>query len=367
MGRLMRAKVQYLYRDKDRHGNVRFYVCVPGRNKVRIREEYETPAFWAAYTAAIGGAAPRKQVEDTRTLAWLVKQYYQSAAFRQLGERTRYVRRRLLERICERDGDKPYKRLEAKHVEKRRDEMSERPEAANGYIKALRQLYRWASSRNVALVDHNPAAEVSYFRGSRQGFHTWSRGEVAQFVERHPLGTKAHLALCILLYSGVRRSDAVKLGRQMIWDGWIHFTETKGADRYMKERALPVLPELQSAIDAAPSGHLTLLVTAFGKPFTSNGFGNWFRKRCNEAGLPQCSAHGLRKAGATIAAENGATEHELMAIYGWESPKQAEVYTRTANRRILAGKAMHRVNLGTGDEQKVSHFPIGGRKEPKAQ
>ncbi|MCE3248703.1 MAG: integrase family protein, partial [Geminicoccaceae bacterium] len=54
-----------------------------------------------------------------------------------------------------------------------------------------------------------------------------------------------------------------------------------------------------------------------------------------------CSAHGLRKAGATIAAENGATEHQLMAIFGWDSPKQAALYTRAANRRKLAGGAMH--------------------------
>jgi hypothetical protein len=53
------------------------------------------------------------------------------------------------------------------------------------------------------------------------------------------------------------------------------------------------------------TGDLTFLVTKHGKPFTANGFGNWFRDRCDEARLPQCSAHGLRKAGATIAAENG--------------------------------------------------------------
>ena len=82
-------------------------------------------------------------------------------------------------------------------------------------------------------------------------------------------------------------------------------------------------------------------MTAFGKPFTANGFGNWFRRRCDEAGLPHCSAHGLRKAGATIAAENGATEHQLMAMYGWESPKQAALYTRNADRKRLIGGAMH--------------------------
>ena len=84
---------------------------------------------------------------------------------------------------------------------------------------------------------------------------------------------------------------------------------------------------------------MTFLVTEFGKPFTSAGFGNWFRDRCNEAGLPQCSAHGVRKAAAVRAAENGATTHELMAMFGWMTLKEAERYTKAAERKRLAGRA----------------------------
>jgi hypothetical protein len=51
----------------------------------------------------------------------------------------------------------------------------------------------------------------------------------------------------------------------------------------------------------------------------------------------------LRKAGATIAANNGASAHQLMAIFGWDSLKQAEVYTRTADQIRLAEKAMHMI------------------------
>jgi len=69
---------------------------------------------------------------------------------------------------------------------------------------------------------------------------------------------------------------------------------------------------------------LTFLVTEQGKPFTEAGFTNWFRDRCAEAALPDRSAHGLRKASATRAAENGATTHQLMAIFGWLTIKQAE-------------------------------------------
>lgn len=76
-------------------------------------------------------------------------------------------------------------------------------------------------------------------------------------------------------------------------------------------------------LDATLTGELAFLVTAFGKPYTSNGFGHWFRKQCDEAGLKHCSAHGLRKTGAALAAENGATERQLMAIFGWTAMKEA--------------------------------------------
>lgn len=222
-----------------------------------------------------------------------------------------------------------------------RDARAEAPEAANSIVKALRHVFAWAVDDTVRMAETNPAREVPYLKGNPEGFHTWTQGEVEQFEAAHPIGTKARMAMALLLFTGVRRSDVVNLGPQMVRSGHIHWTEMKGRKRMTKIRQLPILPELRAILDATPSGHLAYLVTEFGKPFTANGFGNWFRKRCNEAGLSHCSAHGLRKAGATIAAENGATEHQLMAIYGWESPKQAALYTRKANRKHLADSAMH--------------------------
>lgn len=134
------------------------------------------------------------------------------------------------------------------------------------------------------------------------------------------------------------------------WNATANFTSPKrrartsrkrGRAKVPNHRTLPVLPELRAVLDASPTGSTIFLIPEFNKPLTANGFGNRFRKWCDEAGLPRCLAHGLRKAGATIAAENGATEHQLMAIYGWESPKQAALYTRKVNRHRLAAQAMH--------------------------
>jgi len=350
----MKLRLKYIVEDVDRHGNVRVYVRRNGQ-KTRLRAEIGSPEFVVEYRAALAELEGKREGERERVMAvasqgslrWLVEKYYGCAEFKQLEERTRRVRRGILDRLCEAaskpggtpHGQKPFARMESRHVRAMRDDRVETPEAANNLVKALRQVFGWAVA--VGLARGNPTLGVPRLQSGSEGFHTWSVKEVEQFRAHHPIGSKARLALELLLFTGVRRSDAVGLGPQMERDGRIVWTEVKGRKRVVKERELPVLPELRVVLDASQSGHLAYLVTEFGKPFTANGFGNWFRKRCNEADLPHCSAHGLRKAGATIAAENGATEHQLMAIYGWESPKQAALYTKKANRKRMAASAMH--------------------------
>ena len=112
-----------------------------------------------------------------------------------------------------------------------------------------------------------------------------------------------------------------------------------------KQLVLPILPALQQVIDASLCGELAFLVNDLGRPFTDAGFGNKFREWCNQAGLRHCTAHGLRKAGATIAANNGATAHQLMAIFGWDTLKMAEAYTRAADQERLAETAMHMLEV----------------------
>lgn len=111
---------------------------------------------------------------------------------------------------------------------------------------------------------------------------------------------------------------------------------------------IPILPILEKEIRAAPTGNLTFLVTAFNRPFTIKG-GNKMRDWCEEAGLPYCSAHGLRKAGAARAAENGATAHQLQSIFGWRTLAEAERYTKAAEQKRMAGVAMGLLARTEGD------------------
>ena len=132
------------------------------------------------------------------------------------------------------------------------------------------------------------------------------------------------------------------LGRQHISNGTINVR----AGKNRAEIIIPLLPPLAASIEAAKGkcGDLVFLVNARHEPWKNIAFGYWFAARCDEAGLPQeCRAHGLRKAGATIAANNGATPYELTAMYGWASTKMAEIYTKMADRVRLAERAANKL------------------------
>ncbi|WIV50287.1 tyrosine-type recombinase/integrase [Marivivens sp. LCG002] len=347
----MVKRLKYIAIDRDRHGNERIYFRRHGI-KTRLRGPFGSPEFLADYQKAfaLDGRKPAKlkvvSGPEPTSIRWLCIQYFKSSPFTSLDPRTQKVRRSILEKFCRNgdDGAKPYAMLLPRHIRIRRDEMSEYPQAANGMVKALRQLYRYAI--NYDFHDTNPAEKVEYLKGNPEGFHTWTLAEVAQFEATHPVGSMARLALGLALYTGQRRSDLVNFGPSSIQDGWLVFRQHKGRNSKPVYLEIPIIPELASLIEATPSKSGTFLATSFDKPFTSNGFGNRFRKWCNEAGLSHCSVHGLRKAAASRLAELGCTEQEIMAITGHRTSKEVARYTRAASQKLRAESALKRISNG---------------------
>lgn len=371
----LKLRYRYVHEDVDRHGNVRLYFRRrKGEPKIRILERPGTEEFSRRYhellEAAEAGQLRSSKTDKAETIThgsfrWLCTEYFRSMeASGELDKRTLHVRRLVLEKVWDEPlkpgskdlvGDCPAHLVSAKLVAVVRDRRKDAPETANARVKAIRRVYAWAMEPKNEIpglnIRMNPARDVPFLRPKNQGgFHTWTEAEVEQFRERHPLGTKARLALDLLLYTGVRRSDVVRLGRQHLRNGWWKFTTYKGRNRRQTLVEIPCLPVLQETINATPcTGDLTFIVNAYGRPFTAEGFGNWFRDRCNEAGLKHCSAHGLRKAGATLAAENGATTNQLMSIFGWLTAKEAERYTKAAERKRLAANATTLLMRSGGD------------------
>ncbi|MBL4766407.1 MAG: tyrosine-type recombinase/integrase [Rhodobacteraceae bacterium] len=343
-----KIRVKHVVEDVDRHGNVRLYLRRRGLAKVRLEGPLGSPVFWKSYHAGLLKKRPKTTRapggDKTGTFRWLCEQYFVSAPFKRLGPRTRYVRRGLLDRICMEKGSHPFTMMEPRHVRAMRDEIADRPEAANAFVKSLRQVFNFAVEYDLA--ERNPARDVPYIRSGSQGIHSWTPDEVLKFEKRHPVGTKARLAFGLLLYTGQRRSDVIRLGRQHLSDRWLQFTQHKNRDHKPVTLQIPVIDDLQRILDASETGDLTFLVSEFGRPFSDGGFGNRFRKWCDDAGLKNCSAHGLRKATAATLAELGCSEHEIMAITGHQTSKEVTRYTKAARQKLMAKSAMEKLSKG---------------------
>src|SRR5262249_18552939 len=179
-----------------------------------------------------------------------------------------------------------------------------------------------------------------------KGHHTWTDEEVEQFRARHPIGTKARLALELMPQPGAGRGDGISLGRQHVKDGWVIYTQEKNRGRKPVLVETPLPEPVVAAIKACPSPPeaLTFLTNEWGRPFSKKAFGTWFRECCDKAGLlERCVPHGLRKAGCRIMGDSSCTPHEIMAVSGHRTLKEVMHYTEDYDRKLAAIRAQRKV------------------------
>jgi integrase len=289
------------------------------------------------------------------TLAWLIERYRETPAWLDLSLSTRQQREAIIGHVLETAGREPFAKITRATIVAGRDRRHATPAQARHFLEMMRGLFRWAT--DVQLIKTNPTGGVADpARPKNAGIPVWTEEQVEAYERRWPIGTRQRVWLDVLLYTGLRRGDAVKLGRQQVRNG-VATIKTEKTDT---EVTLPILPVLAETLRASPCGDLTFIVGANGHPLDKRSFGNQFREACRAAGVNR-SAHGLRKIAATRAANAGATVPELEAIFGWTGGRMASLYTRAADRRSLAHRAMHKLG---NDERTSIPSPLGKTPSP---
>jgi integrase len=335
----MRRPPQYCNGFIDRHGKARWYFRRAGFKKVPLPGLPWSPEFMAAYERALAGQPAPIGAERSipGTLRALAVSYFASPEFRTTKPSTQYTYRNVIDRLCAEHGDKRVALLQREHVIKLLAARAHTPGTANALRRSLRALMRHAVE--IGMRGDDPTRDVRKIPSAKgDGYHSWTEAEIARFEGHHPVASRARLAFALLLYTGQRRSDVVRMGRQHINDGAICVRQQKTG----REVWVPV-HEALAPIIAEASTNLTFLLTHQGKPYTAAGFGNWFRDQCRAAGLHGCSAHGLRKAAARRLAEAGCSTHEISAITGHASLREVARYTEAVDRRRLAASAMVKI------------------------
>lgn len=343
----------------DRYGYPRHYFRRPSFRRPLPGTPFSTQ-FMDAHAAALaewqaGQPASVTTIGAERakpgTFSALIASYYRSSEFLTLRPITQGTYRNRLEKIRLEHGDKSVAGLKREHVKALMAKKADKPDQANRLLKTFRLLMRHALDTNMRHDD--PCQGLKKFKTGSTGFRTWTEEEIDQFYAKHPEGSRARLALDLLLYTGQRRQDIVRMGRQHIRGDFLVIKQSKTGTIV----SIPIRGRFKSLLEEIPRDRLSFIVGERGLPLTPESFTNGFREWVKEAGLPLgLSPHGLRKAVCRRLAEAGCSANQIMAISGHRNLKEVATYTQAADSMGLAQSAMAAVSSftpRTKDEQKL--------------
>jgi len=312
----------------------------------------------AAYERAAVGETPYRGPKlrgAPGTFDRLTQDYLASPEFLSLADSTKRTYRSVIERLIrdENIGHRLVREMTREHVRRIIAKRSDTPGAANSVLQKLKVLIHFAIDNGWRRDD--PTLRIKKF--AKGEFHTWTEEELAQYERKWPLGTTERLAYALLLYTGQRRSDVVVMSWDDVRDGTICVVPLKTKRSTRKKLWIPIHPALAKVLEACNREGDTILQTAFAKPFTGNGFGNFMADKIARAGLPdRCVTHGLRKAAARRLAEAGCTANEIAAITGHATLQEVSRYTKAAEQRKLAVAAMRRLSIHNPNTDSQTDF-----------
>ncbi|WP_417587411.1 tyrosine-type recombinase/integrase [Pararhodobacter oceanensis] len=351
------------------------YTDARGKRRWRYRKNgksfelgtnYGSAEFVQRYEAAVQGAKIKGMIGADRitpgTINDLVARYYVVAfAGDRLSPSTKASYRGIIEKFREAHGHRPVATLKPHIIETLIAQKADTPNAANNFRKRLAQLLDHAVKLEWLTV--NPARQTKPLEIAGGGHHTWTEAEISRFYATHKPGTLPHKVMTLMLWTGAARVDVVKLG-------WFSIKDTENGPRLQYRRqktrrdkepvliSLPIAPELDELLKTCPKNEGTFLQTKFGKKRSAKSVTGDMRKWCDEAGLPHCTAHGLRKAIARRLAEAGASAPQIGAITGHKTLSEVQRYIAAANREGMASDGMALLMARPNGEQTVVNLPL---------
>lgn len=329
----MKLDLKYINAYPDRHGKTRYYFR---RKNVRISlpGSPDTAEFMAAYNAALESTkrAPASETMTEGTFKHLCHEYEQSGTFKDLADTTKREMRYVMAKLVQRHGANRIEKIERRHIRKMRDELKEKPGAANKMLRVLKVLLSFAVEEEY--IERNPASRVKLMK---LGEHrAWTTEELRIFEGVWPLGTVERLGYALALFTGQRRADVSAL----------KWTDIAGDAFKLKQGktgtvlVIPLHPELKKVLAAVHPRSETILAKN-GRALNPIYFGHLMAEAIDAAGLPkECVLHGLRKSAAVALIDAGCTPHQAMAITGHKTAQMLELYAKRRDQEKLGRAAM---------------------------
>ena len=326
----------------DARGKQRLRFRKKGCKTVYPSSQPGTQEFLAEYQAFLNQTSPTHELRLSKgSVSAVVAGFYGSTEFKVLAPGTQISYRRIYERFRSQHGAKNIAAIQTVHVNSLIDEMADRPAAAKIFRLRLKALMNFAMGAGYRT--DNPVSNAKRVKHRDKGIRPWTEQDIADFRTRWPVSSPQRIAFEILLHTGLRRSDAVRLGRQHLRrypEGDRFVIKTKKSQETV-ELVIPQHPVLRSIIAQIPASQMTYIMTEFGAPRSEKGITNWLREAAAQAGLPaNSSPHGLRKAACRRLADAGCDPFPIQAITGHKNLDEVLVYVRDRDQTSRASDAM---------------------------
>ena len=249
---MARIKLRYVNAFVDRHGKVRYYFRRRGSRSVKLPGLPGSIEFMSAYQAALATVAPPPASPKhviRGSLTEVTTGYFRSAAFANLSASSQQVYRLVLNPVLAAHGHRLVREMPKAAARNIIEAIgATRPGKANLTRAALSQVMAYAIATGVRT--DNPFSGLEQYRLGTD--HTWTEAEIVQFERCWRLGTRERLAYALLLYTGQRGGDVVKMTRNDIVDGYIRVSQDKARKGTTNELMIPIHPALARALKAGP-------------------------------------------------------------------------------------------------------------------
>lgn len=321
---------KYIYR--QRNG---LYFQRRGWPSQKIASEFGTVEFWQEYAGILSEKhVPQRVV--SRNFSALIESYRKSPRYRNLKPRTGLDYDKYLDFFREVMGDANPAKMQRKDVIRLRDSNADKAYFANYSVRVLRVLMEHCV--DLGWRDSNPARGVPELKTEKREREPWPRELLALYRDTCPLGTRERLVMELCVGTGQRIGDVLNMRWSNIQDGAVFVKQSKTS----KELWVPILPELEAALDAA-SRHSVFIVT------NERGVNRWsyrgasaaVRKVRERIGALDCDIHSWRYNAACELLEAGCSDDLIAAVTG-QSPAMVQHYTRKVRQRLRAVQAQQK-------------------------
>lgn len=298
----------------------------------KFEHEFGTPEFWKEY-ADILSVKDKPRIVTSRTFTALVKSYHRSPRYRNLKPRTALDYDKHLEFFVSIMGDRNPVKMQRKDVIRLRDANAEKAYFANYSLRVLRVLMEHCV--DLGWRDNNPARGVPELKTEKTEREPWPRELLDIYRATCPLGTRERLVMELCVGTGQRIGDVLNMRWSHIEDAAFFVKQSKTK----KELWVPILPELQAALDAASRHSVFILTNERGtNRWSYRGASAAVRRVRERIGALAYDIHSWRYNAACELLEAGCGDDLIAAVTG-QSPAMVQHYTRKVRQRIRAVQA----------------------------